>query len=190
YPWNDTTWVWKDTQTELLKKGYEPPIHDFSITMVDNGVDITDQILASGSYTFLLIAHRLDKSNQEALKKADEIARFCEENGYGFYCLTSTLQDEIEKLKTELGLSYDFCFTDEITLKTIIRSNPGFVLIREGNILNKWHYNDVPEVKELDANLLSFSLKEQAETSENRLIYALILGFILVVYAFYEFKRP
>ncbi|MDR1864633.1 MAG: DoxX family protein [Bacteroidales bacterium] len=188
YPWNDSTWVWKDTRSELVRKGYQPPIHDFSIVTVDTETDITEEVLSSEGYTFLLAAYRLDKSDREAFGKADEIAKFCRENGYGFYCLTSSLREEIEAVKTELGLSFDFCFTDGITLKTIIRSNPGLVLIRNGTVLAKWHHNDMPSAKELPANLLAFALQQHADTADRRLIYLLLSVMILAVYAFFEFR--
>ncbi len=183
YPWDDSTWVYKDTKTVLVKKGYEPPIHDFSITTVD-GNDITDEVLSDESYTFLLVAHRLDKSNKAALDKAVEIAEFCNSNGYRFYCLTSSPQSEIERLKTSMGLKYEFCFTDEITLKTIVRANPGLALLHKGTVVNKWHYNDMPDPASLTPNLLSFSLKERASISDGRLIAVLLLGFIIVLFIF------
>ena len=187
YPWDDTTWVWKETKSVLVKPGYTPPIHDFSVT-TSEGVDITDEVLSSESYTFLLIAHRLDKSNRRALDKAVGIAKFCKENDYGFLCLTSSPQSEIESLKSTLGLTYDFCFTDEITLKTIVRANPGLVLLQKGTVLGKWHYNDMPDAGDLSANLLSYSLKEQAAKSDGRLVSVLLLVFVLFAVAFYRFR--
>ncbi len=188
YPWNDTAWVWKETKSVLIKKGYEPPIHDFSITTPD-GNDITDDVLAFDDYVFLLIARRLDDSNRQALDKAVEIADFCKEHGYRFYCLTSSPQSRIEPLKSALGLTYDFCFTDEITLKTIVRANPGLVLLQKGTVLNKWHYNDMPDASALSPNLLSYSLKAQVAKSDDRLITGLLLVFVLFTAAFFRFRQ-
>jgi hypothetical protein len=189
YPWNDSTWLWKDTKSILVKQGYQPPIHDFSITMAENGADITSDVLNFEGYSFLLVAYRLDQSDCEALKKADKIAAFCKENGYGFYCLTSSLQAEIDALKAELGLSYDFCHTDGITLKTIIRANPGLLLLQNGTVLNKWHHNDMPDAKDLTPNLLAFSLQEQTATSDQRLIYLLLSLFVLAAYVFVAYRK-
>jgi len=190
YPWDDTTWVYRDTKTVQVKKGYTPPIHNFSITTAE-GEDFTDEVLNDEGYTFLLVAHRLNKSNRQAMGNASAIADFCNEHGYRFYCLTASPQGEIGQLKSELGLTYDFYFTDEITLKTIIRANPGLVLLQKGTVVGKWHYNDMPDVAALkpNPNLLSFSLKQQAAKSGNRLISILLLTFGCLAFVFYQFKN-
>ncbi len=188
YPWDDTTWVWKETKSVLIKKGYEPPIHNFSITTME-GDDITDDVLAFEGYTFLLVAPRIDKCNKQALDRATEVVEFCNQHGYRFYCLTSSPQSEIEALKAEMGLKYDFCFTDGITLETIVRAHPGLVLIQKGTILDKWHYNDMPNATSLSPNLLSFSIKDQAAKSNNRLINGLILTFVFFAFVFRSFSH-
>ena len=188
YPWDDSTWIFKDTRNLLVKKGYTPPIHDFSITTTE-GYDITDEVLADEGYTFLLVAHRLSKSNRQGLDKASDIAGFCNERGYRFYCLTSSPQSEIEHLKSELGLKYDFCFTDEITLKTIIRANPGLVLLQKGTVLGKWHYNDIPDITNLKSNLLSFALNQQFEKSSNRLNNILLVTFVFFAFVLFHFRK-
>ncbi|MDR1172356.1 MAG: DoxX family protein [Bacteroidales bacterium] len=189
YPWDDSTWIYKDTRTVLVKKGYTPPIHDFSITTAD-GDDITDEVLADEGYTFLLVAHRLNRSNRQGLDKASDIADFCNEHGYRFYCLTASPQSEIEPLKAELGLKYNFCFTDEITLKTIVRANPGLVLLQKGTVVDKWHYNDMPDGVSLKPNLLSSSLDRQVAKSGNRLNNGLLVAVIFFAFVFFHFRHP
>ena len=188
YPWDDTTWIYKDTRTVLVKKGYTPPIHDFSIT-TDEGEDITDEVLTDDGFTFLLVAHRLNKSDRQALDRASDLADFCNEQGYRFYCLTASPQTEIGQLKSELGLTYDFCFTDDITLKTMIRANPGLMLLQKGTVAGKWHYNDMPDAASLNPNLLSFSLQQQNEKSGNKIISILLLSFVFFAFVFYQFKN-
>jgi len=188
YPWDDTTWVYKDTKTVLVKKGFTPPIHDFSITTAE-GFEITDEVLADERYTFLLVAHRLSKSSWQGLDRASDIADFCNEHGYRFYCLSSSSQSEIETLKSKLGLTYDFCFTDEITLKTIIRANPGLVLLQKGTVIGKWHYDDMPDVANLKPNLLNFSMEQQTMKAQNRFTGLLLVGFVFFAFVFHQFKE-
>jgi len=187
FPWNDTTWVFVDAISVEVKKGYVPPIQNFSI-MTARGADITHDILEYEGHTFLLVAHRLNSSNKQALEKASEIADFCNQHGYRFYCLTATPQSEVEYLKSELRLRYDFGFTDETTLKTIIRANPGLVLLQKGVVLGKWHYNDMPDAADLRPNLLSFAMEKQAKKSKNLLIRGLLLAFVFFSFVFFRYR--
>ncbi len=143
YPANDTTWKFVDQKSKLISKGYEPPIHDFSIDLPFEG-DITEEILADSNYTFLLIAHKLEKSSTKNTEKINQIYNYARENGYKFYCLNSSLNEDIQDYIEETNAQYPMATTDNITLKTIIRSNPGLVLLKSGTILNKWHNNNLP----------------------------------------------
>jgi uncharacterized membrane protein YphA (DoxX/SURF4 family) len=144
YPKGDTTWTYIETINTLIKKGYEPPIHDFTITDED-GDDITDEILSDKSYTFLLIAHKLEKASDSHINKINEIYDYAKQNGYCFICLTSSLPQQITEWKTSTGAEYPFCTTDDVTLKTIIRSNPGLMLIHNAVVVNKWADRQIPD---------------------------------------------
>ncbi|MFP4447192.1 MAG: BT_3928 family protein [Bacteroidales bacterium] len=141
----DSTWSWVETENKLIKEGYQPPIQDFTITAME-GHDITDIILEKEEPVFLLISFNLEKASDKNQESINELARLAIEK-YGnqsFICLTASTENEIEKYKDKHEVPYSFYHTDEITLKTIIRSNPGLVLIKEGTVLDKWHYNDIP----------------------------------------------
>jgi dihydroorotase len=173
----------------LIRKGYTPPVHDFSITTA-NGDDITDEVLSADGFTFLLVAYNMSKSDSEGLKKATDIASFCKENGHKFYCLTATSHSEIEHIKQNLELNYEFCITDGTTLKTIIRANPGLVLLHKGIVLGKWHFNDMPETSSLkQQNLISYALKLQAQKATTRLTYILIIAFIFFAFVLFQFRN-
>ncbi|MCD6332642.1 MAG: DoxX family protein, partial [Bacteroidales bacterium] len=141
--------------TRLIQKGYEPPIHDFSIVTRD-GADITNDVLHSDGYVFLLIAYDLKKSNPDYFDQINEIARFVINRGNRFIALTASLDDEIDAFTDLVGADYPFCTTDQITLKTIIRSNPGLVMLKNGTIINKWHYKHLPDLDKLASEIPSF----------------------------------
>ncbi len=140
-------WEFVDTENKLIQKGYEPPIHDFSIR--ENGVDITDELLTGENYVFLLISQDLEKSSRKNQEEINLLAGRMMNSGYRFICLTNTSQENIEKFKQETGAPYIFGFTDQTTLKTIVRSNPGLILLKSGTIIDKWHHRNLPEVDEL-----------------------------------------
>ena len=179
YPYNDSTWVFKDTHQEILEKGYEPPIHDFSITDEKTGEDLTDSILTKDGYTFLLIAPVLERADDSNFGEIDAIYEYAKENGYGFYGLTASTDKAVKHWRDITGAEYPFYATDGTTLKTIIRSNPGLVLLYKGTIINKWSHNDLPKQAELNAPL---SLIEVGREPENETWTKIVL--ILICYIF------
>ena len=152
YPANDPDWTFVDAQTVLNKKGYQPPIHDFTIT-TEEGVEITDDILSDSAYTFLLIAYKFNKADDSCVDDINEIYDYARQNNYPFYCLSASTREAVVRWIEEMGAEYPICTTDEITLKTIIRSNPGLMLMKDGTIINKWHYRDFPKASELQLPL-------------------------------------
>ena len=178
YPKNDSAWTFVDSKSRLIKKGYQPSIHDFSITD-ENENDITDEVLSNSSYTFLLIVHKLEKASDSNVDRMNEIYDFSKSKGYGFYALTSSLPDEIREWTENTGAEYPFCTMDDITLKTIIRSNPGLLLIKDGTIINKWPNKRLPDSSELDKPLEESTI---GKTPEVRNVWT-VLRLALLLFA-------
>jgi len=133
-----------DQKSILVSKGYQPPIHDFFITTADN-IDITDQILSSENYFILMISKKLDEADPEELQNGFKLGKFCLENNLGFYIVTASGADEINKYRN----GFTICQGDETTLKTIVRANPGYMLLKDGTIIAKWSWANIPEDDEL-----------------------------------------
>ncbi len=149
---DDSIWEFVDTKSVLISKGYEPPIHDFSIS-APNKEDLTETIKGSSGFVFLLVSYNLPKADPASLKKANDYFKLSASfSDVQFFAVTASLEDDIEQLRDTLDLLYDFGSADEIALKTIIRSNPGLVLLKNGTILGKWHFNDFPEVSSLNSS--------------------------------------
>ena len=148
YPWQDTVnWVYENMKSKIVQKGYVTPIHNFTIQTPD-GENVIDFFIYDENYVFMLIAYNLEKSSRKPQDKINNLAGWAIENGLSFICLTSTLPDESAAFAEETGAPYEFFNCDEITLKTIIRSNPGLVVIKGGTVVGKWHYNDIPTPEE------------------------------------------
>ncbi|MDE5676679.1 MAG: DoxX family protein [Phocaeicola sp.] len=143
YP--DSTWTFVDSRTIVKKQGYEPPIRDFSIIRQEDGEDMTEEILNDDNYTFLLVAHQLRLADDSTIDLINELYDYSVEYGYKFYCLTSSSDNDIEEWQERTGAEYPFCLMDDITLKTMIRSNPGLMLLKEGVVINKWSVNNLPD---------------------------------------------
>jgi len=143
YP--DSTWTFVDSRTVQIEKGYVPPIHDFSIVQGDS-LDITDEVLGNPGYIFLLCSPHLEQADDANFGDIDQIYEYAEEHHYPFYCLTASTDEHIARWVELTGAEYPFCTTDETTLKTIIRSNPGLLLLRNGVVIGKWSHNQLPHI--------------------------------------------
>jgi len=142
YPKNDSAWVFVDQKSTLLTKGYEPPIHDFRIEDEDLG-DITDEILDYEGYTYLVIVYDIRRAPEAELLKIQRLYnRTVLSDSVKFYVLTASSGNEIEALRKRTGITYPFCTSDPTALKTMIRANPGIVLLKNGTIVDKQHWRN------------------------------------------------
>lgn len=179
YPWQDSTWVFLDSEQIKIKDGYKPPIHDFAISNEMDG-DITESVLSNDDYTFLLVSKNLSELNPESLAKIQELSIYALEKDIKFIGLTASGLDEANEFTKDNELPFDFYNTDEIQLKTIIRSNPGLLLLRKGTILDKWHYNDFPEANELTGDLAAYSISKH-QKSNIKLVFISITSTLLLL---------
>lgn len=177
YP--DSTWTFVETRTLLKEKGYEPPIHDFSMMSVETGEDLTDSVLSDKGYTFLLVAHRIENADDSNIDLINEIYDYSVEHGYGFYALTSSPEEEISSWREKTGAEYPFCQMDDITLKTIIRSNPGLLLLKDGTILNKWSANNLPDEYVLNDRLEKLEIGQQKQENNFHTVGYILLWFVI-----------
>lgn len=139
YPKGDPEWTFVDQKSVLIKKGYVPPIHDFEIETLE-GDYITQDILESEEPVTLVVMYDLSKTDTTQLEKLmymiHEYPRV--------YFLTASGEEEIFAFAEELGWDEEttystFCFTDPITLKTIVRANPGVIIVQNGTIIDKYN---------------------------------------------------
>ena len=177
YP--DSTWKFIDSKTVQVKEGYIPPIHDFSIADRKTGKDLTDSVLRHKGYTFLLIAPYLERADDSNFGDIDQLYEYAQTYNIPFYCLTASTAKAIQRWRDITGAEYPFCITDETTLKTIVRSNPGLLLLKDGTIINKWSHNQLPNGAKLSLPITQSALGKMPQDSVPGKILEIILWFIL-----------
>lgn len=185
YP--DSTWEFVDSKTVQTKAGYEPPIHDFDITPIGldgqpAGESVTDSILDNKGYSFLLISPHLETADDTNFGDIDQLYEYAQEHGYGFYCLTASTPKAIRHWQDITGAEYNFYATDETTLKTIIRSNPGLMLIKHGVVIRKWSHNRLPKADELVQPLEKSELGQLPDDTIPGKILKIVLWFVLPLF--------
>lgn len=132
-----------NVETEELKEGYEPAIHDFAIEK--NGKDYTVEFLKKEKLV-MVIAYNLSKSEGEGFSAIKEITDKAKSQGYTVIGLTASGINDISHIRAKYDLDFYFFATDETALKTVIRSNPGIVKLKYGVIQQKLHWNDADKL--------------------------------------------
>ena len=160
-------------------EGEDLPYLDFYLERVDNDEDITEEVLNDEGYTFLLISPHLEQADDSQLDQINQVYEYAQDNGCAFYGMTASGQQAIGHWCDITGAEYPFCQTDEIPLKTIIRSNPGLLLLKDGVIINKWSHNMLPDEDDLNEPLATSELGQLPDDSVMRRIIMLLLWFVL-----------
>lgn len=145
-PYDDSTWVFVDQRSELIVKGEEAPIHDFAIVVDDE--DITDQVLDYEGYTILIISKKLEEASLSSMYRINALYAYSCKHDILFYGLSASMPGDVDAFRTAGGASFPIGEADETMLKTVIRSNPGMVLLKNGVIVGKWGCIDIPTVDE------------------------------------------
>jgi uncharacterized membrane protein YphA (DoxX/SURF4 family) len=129
-----------DRKDKVITEGYVPPIHDFA--MEKDGSDYKEEFLKEPKL-MIFVAYDLMKSDKEGLRKLEQLNLKAKSKGYKVIGMTASTPDDIAKTKKDFGYTFDFYFCDGIALKTIERANPSIVVLENGTITQKVHYNDI-----------------------------------------------
>ncbi len=170
-----------------MMEGQDSPYSEFFIESTDDGEDITEQVLTTGGYTFLLVAPHLEQADDSEFDVLNSIYEYSLDNKYPFYCLTASTRNGITRWQDITGAEYPFCNTDETTLKTIIRANPGLLLLKDGVVIRKWSHNALPTETELSKPLEESELGQlPTETVVTKILWILtwfVLPLVLLTIA-------
>lgn len=186
YPWNDSTWTFVDMKTRVVVEGEKPAIEDFSIQSLyydelesswNIGGDITDMVLSDTTYTFLMVSYSLENINEKYLDKFRSVMQYAESNGYPFYLLTASSENVVGEWEANYKTGVQFCHADERALKTMIRANPGLILLKEGDVINKW---DDSKVTVPNSEILQ--INNPQKDNEVKLLLIALLFFVPLLF--------
>jgi uncharacterized membrane protein YphA (DoxX/SURF4 family) len=135
--------IFVDRKDKVLVEGYKPPIHDFSMELNDS--DNKEELLETPKL-LVFVAYDLAKADKVGLEKLEQLNKEATAKGYKVIGMTSSVSEEITKVKKAFGYTFDFYFCDGTTLKTIERANPSIVVIQKGIIKQKVHHNDIKQL--------------------------------------------
>lgn len=176
----DSTWRMVSAESEEV---VPPRIKDFSFVDAE-GTDIGEEILASAGYTFLLTLPGSNTADAGCSDQINDVCDFAGDHDIPMWCATSLDADEQREWSDRTGASYPFATAGSETLKAMVRSNPGLLLIHDGHIIAKWGHHEMPDGETLTMPMLD-AMSRQAPTLSHQRIYFLLtgvfIGILLVV---------
>lgn len=149
-PWNLPGAEFVDRKTVLVSKGCEPPIHDFVLEDSD-GNDLTDTLLAADNALFV-VTYNVQKANESAQPQLNALYE-ATKSAATMVALAANSNNETEDFRHKHQNPFDYLSADGTMLKTMIRSNPGLMLVQKGEVKAMWHHNDLPTPEALKALL-------------------------------------
>ena len=147
YP-NDESFTFK--KIKLLNPEAEPKISDYSLWNEDG--DFTNESFL-GNKLFIVI-HDVNKLGIDRRKINEFITKLKKlKSDINFWVepivLTSSDSKSLSSFLDKNKISIKSIYGDATVLKTMIRSNPGFLLMRNGTVRGKWHFNKFPDPTEI-----------------------------------------
>jgi uncharacterized membrane protein YphA (DoxX/SURF4 family) len=151
--WEDESWeIIGEPETVFVKKGYERPISDLIISDAE-GNDITEQIVHNPYYNFIVVSvdvTKLSPSDYLDFDKINQTIRdISNEENIGAILLTSSAANDVQYLDDQLDLILETFYADAVPLKSMVRSNPGVLLMHNGTVIKKWSKNSFPSKENL-----------------------------------------
>ena len=149
--WKDENWeIIGQPENRLVKAGYQAKIKDLKI-MDSQGTDYTSEIIENPYYNLIIVAWNLNKADKQALGNLNALAMNAGENyNIRSVLLTSNSAEDAEALSKSQKLVTEIFFADDVPLKSMVRSNPGLLLLKDGKVINKWHFHTVPSYDTLE----------------------------------------
>ncbi len=155
YPWNDSIWM---ANHEFVDSRVEEPENAENLLRIEDfyGEDVSSTLFSKEkSYQFMVVSYYLDEASEKGLDRIVEFYKSLSGKEVEFFIVTGSLSEDIEAFYEEHDIFIDTYIADEIALKTVIRANPGILLLNQGVILAKWNYRDLPDYEDIDKEALS-----------------------------------
>lgn len=154
--WKDESWeVTGSPSRKLVKKGYDVKIKDLMITDA-SGTDYTKEIVENPYYSLVVVAYNLNETSETAIAETNALAlNAAEQFNIRTVLLTSNSAQDADKFSKRLKLFMEVFYADAVPLKSMVRANPGVLLLKNGTIVNKWHYHTLPSFDQLTEKYFS-----------------------------------
>ena len=148
----EQNYLYVDRVEKVLKAGIDAKLSDFTMMDAETQQDEKLSYIESPGYHFLMIDRDISKSKWGRVEEMNRFALQCKEAGIPFVAVTSSLPDKVALMQDSLQLCFPFYYSDATPLKTALRNNLGLLLLKDGYVIDKWSFRDVPEFADFQSN--------------------------------------
>ena len=141
----DSSWNYIGSSNRLVERGRRATVSDFYFIDSKTDYDFAPEILSDAGSVVLVVIESLETADESRVDKINDIYDYCRANGVAFYAATSSSASSVDVWSKRTGAEYPLLWADDIALKTMIRANPGLLLIKDGCVMEKWSIADVPD---------------------------------------------
>lgn len=148
YPYGDSIWV---AQNEFVSQRIDDPnlpLHDLSLED-EAGNNGTTEVIENPDYQFMMISYDLEDASLKNIDRIRNFIDFCNQDEISFALVTASFKETAQSFIENYQLNTEVYYADDIALKSMIRANPGLILLHNSKVVQKWHYNDWPEPEDL-----------------------------------------
>lgn len=145
----DDSWKLVETRSVIVAEGRRPVVGDFAILDWENDYDVAEEILADTGYVFMLVVENVNEASVGRIDKINDLYDYCLENSLPFYAATASNEDDINLWRKRTGAEYPIYWADNMLLRTIVRANPGILLVKDGMIVGKWNVKNMPATSDM-----------------------------------------
>lgn len=179
YP--DSSWTFVESKNRVVSEGTSSPLHDLSLVRLSDGEEMADSVLESKKGIFLLLFNHVEEADDRDIDKMNDLYDYACDKGYAFYGVTASGERAIGEWNDRSGAEYPFCQADEVLIKTIVRSNPGLLFIKNGTVLGKWSAGSFPDEEKMENYIQKMERLTPAQIHRHQVL----AGWLCIVLLFF-----
>ena len=121
-----------------------PPVHDFYL---ESDTEELSETILNAPKALLIVTNNLEQTDKESWKSIIELANKAKEKGYLVYGISSSSSVLIKETVNNYKLPFEILFCDGTTLKTMVRANPGILVLKNATVTAKESWKNSDKIK-------------------------------------------
>lgn len=156
-----------------------PPLFNLVITDPHTGEELTDSVILGRGWRFIVVIPRVEHADDGVMDRLAELTDYCGQYDYMLVALTASSDSLVEYWRDITGAEYPILWADEIPLKTMVRSNPGLMLLKDSRVTGKWASSQIPQPQDLTGPLEQMPWADRGESTYLERLVILLMWYLI-----------